>query len=92
MRPFPTVLTLAVASVFAATPALADRGPSAQERSAVERVLRANGFTSWEEIELDDDGPVWEIDDARTADRAAGKFDLKIDPRTMKIIKRERDD
>lgn len=55
-------------------------------------MLRANGFASWEEIELDDDGPVWEIDDARTADRAAGKFDLKIDPRTMKIVKRERDD
>lgn len=85
-------LSLALALATAATPALADRAPTAEERSAVERVLREAGFTTWEEIELDDDGPVWEVDDARTANSSDGKFDVKIDPKTMKIIKRERDD
>jgi len=75
-----------------ATAALADRPPNARERAALERVLRANGFVSWEEIELDDDGPYWEVDDARTRNRRDGKYDLKIAPRSMKIVKRERDD
>ncbi len=75
-----------------ATPALADRPPTAKERAAIEKVLKANGFTRWEEIELDDDGPYWDVDDARTANRADGKVDIRIDPRTLKIIKRQRDD
>lgn len=84
--------TAAAATIGLAAPAFADRAPTPDERAAVEKVLRANGFTSWEEIELDDDGPYWEIDDARTANRRDGKFDLKVDPKTMKIVKRERDD
>jgi hypothetical protein len=89
-------IVLAVAAMGGATllaaPALADRPPNAQERAAIETVLKANGFVSWEEIELDDDGPHWEVDDARTANKSDGKFDLKINPTTMKIVKRERDD
>lgn len=73
-----------------ATPALADRAPTASERTAIERVLRQAGFVSWEQIELDDDGPRWEVDDART--RASVRYDVKIDPRTLRIVKRERDD
>lgn len=73
-----------------ATPALADRAPTASERTAIERVLRQAGFVSWEQIELDDDGPRWEVDDART--RAGVRYDVKIDPRTLRIVKRERDD
>jgi len=85
--------TLAIGSAaLMAAPALADRPPTAQERASIETVLKANGFVSWEEIELDDDGPYWEIDDARTANKNEGRFDLKIDPATMKIVKRERDD
>ncbi len=79
-------------SALIAAPALADRPPNAKERAAIETVLKANGFVSWEEIELDDDGPHWEVDDARTANKSDGKFDVKIDPATMKIVKRERDD
>jgi len=78
-------------AVLASAPALADRAPTASERAAIEKVLKASGFVSWEEIELDDDGPYWEVDDARTANRRAGKFDLKIDPASMKITKRARD-
>jgi hypothetical protein len=77
---------------LAAAPAMADRAPNAGERTALEKLLKANGFVSWEEIELDDDGPRWEVDDARTANRADGKVDLKIDPKSMKIVTRHRDD
>lgn len=73
-----------------AAPAFADRAPNATERASLERVLKAAGFVNWEEIELDDDGPLWEVDDART--RNGQRFDLKIDPRTLRIVKRSRDD
>lgn len=88
-----TIWTVAALSgaMLAATPALADRAPNAQERAAIERVLRANGYVSWEEIELDDDGPRWEVDDARTRNPRDGKFDIKMDPRTMRILRRDRD-
>jgi Peptidase propeptide and YPEB domain len=75
-----------------AAPAMADRAPTAEERVTLEQVLRASGFVSWEEIELDDDGPFWEVDDARTANPSDGKFDIKIDPNSMKIVKRRLDD
>ncbi len=84
-------LLIAVASfalMAAPTVALADRPPTPQERAAVEGVLRANGYVSWEEIELDDDGH-WEVDDARTASPTDRDVDLKIDPRTMAIIDRD---
>ncbi|SMF61713.1 PepSY domain-containing protein [Allosphingosinicella indica] len=86
----PSLFIAAAAAALIATPALADRAPNAQERAAVEKVLRANGFVSWEEVELDDDGPRWEVDDARGKDNV--RWDIKIDPKTMKIVKRERDD
>lgn len=86
------LIVTGIAASVATAPVLADRPPTTNERNAVEQALRANGFISREEIELDDDGPVWEIDDARTANSARAKFDIKISPRTMKIVKRERDD
>lgn len=84
------------AVALAASPALADRDPTPQERGEIERLLRTNGFVSWEEIELDDDGPYWEVDDARTAtDAKAGngrKYDLKISADRKRIVKRSIDD
>lgn len=82
--------SLAVAAGFVASPALADRDPTAQERTAIERVLKTSGFASWEEIELDDDGPRWEIDDARDAE--GRRYDVKIDPKSMQILSRRLDD
>lgn len=71
------------------TPALSqdDRPPTAQERAAIERVLRAEGFVSWDEIELDDG--VWEVEDARTSD--GREYDLKLRPQSLEIIKRDAD-
>ena len=83
------ILAVAPLAFLAATPALADRMPNDTERAAVEQTLRAAGFVSWEEIELDDDGPRWEVDDARTND--GRRYDVKIDPKTMRIVRQERD-
>ena len=54
-----------------------DRSPTEAERASIERVLKANGFVSWDDIELDD-GRRWEVDDARTASGEA--YDVKLAP------------
>jgi hypothetical protein len=83
-------LAAAGAALVAATPALADRAPTATEAAAIEKAVRAAGFVSWEEIELDDDGPYWEVDDARMPD--GKRYDLKLRPGTYEIVKRELED
>jgi uncharacterized membrane protein YkoI len=66
---------------------LADRSPTPEERAKIESTLRSQGFVRWGEIELDDGA--WEVDDAHAAD--GRKYELKLDPSTLQIIKRERD-
>ncbi|MGF1631873.1 MAG: hypothetical protein ACFCUT_20545 [Kiloniellaceae bacterium] len=86
------VLPLIVAmSVTVFDAALADRDPTTEERQVIENALRAAGFTSWEEIEFDDDhddDQVWEIDDAIGADGI--EYDLKMD-RSFNIIEKSPD-
>ena len=85
-----TVYAILVASVCAIAPvtsALADRAPTAEERTRIENALRGLGFTRWEEIELDDG--VWEVDDAIGSD--GQEYDLKLHPETLAVIKQERD-
>ena len=77
---------LPVAALAAKTP---DRLPTEDEKVAIERVLAANGFVSWDDIELDD-GRRWEVDDARTA--SGELYDVKLAPDTLRIIRRSRDD
>lgn len=87
-RRLPHLLVPAVLALFMA-PALADRAPDATERAAIENKLKAEGYTRWEEIELEDDGSKWEVDDAVHAD---GKtYDLDLKPGTLEIIKRDLD-
>ncbi len=74
----------------AASPALADRAPTPEETEKIGAALKAAGYVSWEEIELDDDGPFWEIDDARKSD--GSRWDLKLRPTTLGIHKAERED
>ncbi len=83
-----TLAAVAVVGVLA-TPAWAqdDRPPTPQERAAIERVLRAEGFVRWDEIELDHG--VWEVEDARTAD--GRDYDLKLRPRSLEIIQHDAD-
>jgi len=68
-----------------ALPAMAqDRDPTADERSRIEAALKAEGFTRWDDIELDDG--VWEVDDAIAAD--GKEYDLKLDM-DLKIVERD---
>lgn len=82
--------TTALAALFSlagVTTALADRPPTPEERTEIEAMLRAEGYTGWDEIELDDDD-TWDIDDAVHADGM--KYDLELD-RNLVVIERERD-
>src|SRR3546814_17010281 len=90
MRAVASILSIG-SLVLVASPALAkDRLPTPQERTAIEKVLRAQGFVSWEEIEYDDDRPVrqpvWDVDDART--KAGTAFDLKLEPGPLTVLRR----
>ncbi len=85
----PSLLTLAAAAALLASPALADRAPTPEERAAIEAKLKAEGFTRWESIELEDDESVWEVDDAVAAD--GREYDLDLEPGTLEILKRDPD-
>ena len=66
-------------SAIVAAPTLAgdDRPPTAEERTKIEEVLKAEGFTAWKEIEFDDNR--WEIDDATHTDGKVYDVELKAD-------------
>lgn len=80
---------LAVGAVVLATTASAyDSRPATDaEQAAIERAVRMQGYVSVEEIELDDG--FWEADDAR--DAAGRDWDLKLDPRSYKVVRRVED-
>ena len=65
-----------------------DRAPTADERAQIEATLKAEGFTSWGEIELDD-GKTWEVDDAIHSD--GREYDLELDRETYAITDRDED-
>ena len=93
MRPVVFAAAVSALTLIALPASAKDRPPTAQEKAAIEKVLRAQGFVSWEEIELDDDRParppVWDVDDARAKDGKA--FDLKLEPGTLKVLRRTAD-
>ncbi len=66
-------------------PALADEKLPPDQQTKVEDILKKEGFTKWKEIELDD-GMI-EVDDA--IDANGKQFDLKLDPKTLEIVKRK---
>jgi uncharacterized membrane protein YkoI len=84
MRLAPPLLALAFIASLGA-PARADEKLPPDQQAKVEAVLRQEGFTKWDEIELDD-GMI-EVDDA--IDANGKKFDLKLDPKTLAIVKRK---
>lgn len=81
--------SLGLVPVAALAANVPDRLPTDAERDAIERVLQANGFVSWDDIELDD-GRRWEVDDARLANGEA--YDVKLALETLRITRRTRDD
>jgi hypothetical protein len=79
---------LALACIFLGpSVALADRSPTNEERTKIDNVLRAEGFTSWQKIALEDNGK-WEVDDAIGAD--GRQYDIKLDQQ-FRIIERKLD-
>ena len=67
------------------TAARADEKLPPDQQAKVEAMLKQEGFTKWKEIELDD-GMI-EVDDA--VDANGKQFDLKLDPKTLAIVKRK---
>jgi hypothetical protein len=49
-----TILLVCVLSLASPPFSFADPAPTADERARIEKALRAEGFVSWREIELDD--------------------------------------
>jgi Peptidase propeptide and YPEB domain len=68
-------LVLAAGALYSGQ-ALADRPPTAEERSRIEDMLRREGFTNWGIIEFDDG--LWDVDDALAPDGRT--YDLKASP------------
>lgn len=83
------VLIATLASI-AVTPSMADRKPTLEERSRIETKLKELGYTSWDEIEFDEERNAWEVDNARTAD--GRDYDLKLNPQTLDVISRKLED
>ncbi|MEL6060439.1 MULTISPECIES: PepSY domain-containing protein [unclassified Methylobacterium] len=84
MRLAPSLLALALLAATSLA-ARADEKLPPDQQAKVEAQLKQEGFTQWKEIELDD-GMI-EVDDA--IDANGKKFDLKLDPKTLAIVKRK---
>lgn len=83
--PFRPLAAALVAATLLSGPALADEKLPPDQQAKVEDILKKEGFTKWDEIELDD-GMI-EVDDATDAN--GKQFDLKLDPKTLEIVKRK---
>lgn len=82
-------LAASAVALSLAAPAVADRGPVAAEQAEIAKSLKAAGYVSWQGIEYDADGPLWEVDGARKADRT--KWDVKLEAGSYRIVKEKRD-
>lgn len=81
-------MALVLLPLFSAPAFAADRAPTAEERANIEAALKAEGFQSWGDIELDDDR-AWDVDDARHSD--GKEYDLELDKTTLAVTKRDPD-
>jgi hypothetical protein len=86
MKPIILAAPFALLTAFAAPAFAADRPPTAEERTRIEAALRAEGYTAWDSIELDDNR-VWEVNDARDAE--GKEWDLDLDMQSLAIVKRD---
>lgn len=77
----------AIAVVCAAAPAVAQGDdPTEAELARIEEVLRAEGYSEWDDIERD--GDLWEVEEAVGAD--GEEYELKLD-RNFAVVEREED-
>jgi uncharacterized membrane protein YkoI len=75
----------AVVAAIVAFPAQADEEEAPEDRARIAEALRAAGYESFEDVELDDG--VWEVDDAVGSD--GREYDLDLDPETLEIIRKD---
>ena len=67
---------------------LGQKGRTPDERAKIESALKAEGYTTWGKVELDDEKH-WDVDDAVAAD---GKtYDLHLGTADLKVLKKEPD-
>lgn len=81
-----SIILAAPLALFATVAFAQDRAPTAEERTRIEAALKADGYTSWGSIELDDNR-VWEVDDA--LDAQGKEWDLDLDMNSLAIVKRD---
>ncbi|SDB71694.1 Peptidase propeptide and YPEB domain-containing protein [Belnapia rosea] len=84
------ILAAVLAVLPIAAPRADDDRPSPDERVRIEAALRGLGFVRWGEIEREDDGRAWEVDDARTAE--GRQYDLRLAADDLRELWRREDD
>lgn len=72
-----------------AGPALADRAPTAEEKTGIETKLKTLGYMSWGEVEFDTDTNQWDVNNAMASDHK--QYDLKLNAQTLDVISKEID-
>ena len=82
-----TLVLGTIVAALIAVPAQADEEAGPEDRARIAEALRAAGYESFEEVELDDG--VWEVDDAIGSD--GREYDLELDPETLEIIRKDGD-
>ncbi|MEN0075314.1 MAG: PepSY domain-containing protein [Paracraurococcus sp.] len=86
---FATVATLSVAQAQERRRVEND-APTAAERKRIEGVLQQRGYVRWKEIEREDGGKTWEVDDAYTAD--GKRYDLRLSADDLREIDKHLED
>lgn len=84
------ILVAALAVLPITAPRADDDQPSPEERVRIEAALRSLGFVRWGEIERENHGRAWEIDDARNAE--GRQYDLKLAAGDLRELWRREDD
>jgi hypothetical protein len=76
-------------AVPTSTPQAGDR-PSPEERAKIESVLRSMGFVRWDDIEREEGGRVWKVDDARATE--GRQYDLRLATDDLRELSRREED
>jgi uncharacterized membrane protein YkoI len=76
------------AAILAPLASAEARDPTPEMRTRIEAALREQGYSAWDDIDVESDGRI-EVDDARHAD--GKEYDLELDPQTLRVVKREED-
>ena len=75
-------------SVSGVTAAYADWRPAPEEEGRIAAVLRAEGYTKWDKIRIDDDNEQKvDVDDA--CHKGGQTYDLYLDRQSLKIVHRD---